>query len=173
MAAVFTQAGGRTGALLSYSHAAMRGDLVGWFDGEEPAVWPQLGRYLTKVDTLVDQLRSHQLEVHGVASRSKAMVTCYPGGGARYVRHCDNSCFAGKGERCNGRRLTCILYLNPEWEALHGGELRIFEPFAPKHRRRRQGPSPAQTGRGRSRSLHPEPKPKPKLHPPPPPSPPF
>ena len=49
-------------------------------------------------------------------------------------RHCDNSCFAGKGERCNGRRLTCILYLNPEWVALHGGELRIFEPFAPKHR---------------------------------------
>jgi|EP00908_Phaeocystis_cordata_P014867 hypoxia-inducible factor (prolyl hydroxylase) len=60
------------------------------------------------------------------------MVTCYPGGGARYVRHCDNSCFAGKGERCNGRRLTCILYLNPEWEALHGGELRLYEPFAPK-----------------------------------------
>ena len=28
----------------------------------------------------------------------------------------------------------CILYLNPEWVALHGGELRIFEPFAPKHR---------------------------------------
>ena len=127
-------AGGRTGALLSYSHASVRGDLVGWFDGDEPGVWPQLGRYLTKVDTLVDQLRSHQLEVRGVANRSKAMVTCYPGGGARYVRHCDNSCFAGKGERCNGRRLTCILYLNPEWEALHGGELRIYEPFAPKHR---------------------------------------
>ena len=28
-------AGGRTGALLSYSHAAVRGDLVGWFDGTE------------------------------------------------------------------------------------------------------------------------------------------
>ena len=107
------------------------------------------------MDTLVDQLRSHQPEVDGVATnpnpnpnpdphphphpnphpnlnpypnpnpnqvdgvanRSKAMVTCYPGGGARYVRHCDNSCFAGKGERCNGRRLTCILYLNPEWVA--------------------------------------------------------
>ena len=79
-------AGGRTGALLSYSHAAVRGDLVGWFD--DPVAWPQLGRYLTKVDTLVDQLRAHQPEVDGVANRSKAMVTCYPGGGARYVRHC-------------------------------------------------------------------------------------
>ena len=62
------------------------------------------------------------------------MVTCYPGGGARYVRHCDNSCFAGEGERCNGRRLTVIMYLNPAWVSVHGGELRIFPPFAPKGR---------------------------------------
>ena len=26
------------------------------------------------------------------------------------------------------------MYLNPEWVSLHGGELRLFEPFAPKHR---------------------------------------
>ena len=62
------------------------------------------------------------------------MIACYPGGGARYVRHCDNSCHAGEGERCNGRRLTVIMYLNPAWAPVDGGELRLFEPFAPKHR---------------------------------------
>mmetsp|Transcript_20142 Transcript_20142/g.67659 ORF Transcript_20142/g.67659 Transcript_20142/m.67659 type:complete len:179 (+) Transcript_20142:138-674(+) len=56
------------------------------------------------------------------------MVTCYPGGGARYVRHCDNACDAGEGARCNGRRLTAILYLNGHWRTDHGGQLRIYAP---------------------------------------------
>ena len=149
-------AGGRNGGMLTYTHSAVRGDLVGWcvcrrrrrqartppphfasasrtscrrsgshpvpprvprFDGTEAGVWPgdTLGRYLQKVDTLVAQLAPLVPELRGVASRSKAMVACYPGGGARYVRHCDNSCDSGEGERCNGRRLTAILYLNPAW----------------------------------------------------------
>lgn len=60
------------------------------------------------------------------------MVACYPGHGARYVRHCDNSCDAGHGDRCNGRRLTAILYLNPTWQPVDGGELRLYAPFAPR-----------------------------------------
>ena len=71
-------------------------------------------------------------QLENIAHRSKAMVACYPGGGARYVRHCDNSCNVGKGDRCNGRRLTAIIYLNEGWTQLHGGELRLFAPFAPK-----------------------------------------
>ena len=38
-------------------------------------------------------------ELRCVSNRSKVMVTCYPGEGARYTRHCDNS-------NGNGRRLT-------------------------------------------------------------------
>ena len=115
---------------LVLTHTAVRGDHVGWFDGEESGLWPRgtLSRYLTKVDTLIAQLGPKVKQLERIAHRSKAMVACYPGGGARYVRHCDNSCFAGKGERCNGRRLTCILYLNPQWEALHGGELLYLPP---------------------------------------------
>lgn len=45
--------------------------------------------------------------------RSDAMLTVYPGDGARYIRHTDNSCVRGSGRRCNGRRLTAIAYLNP------------------------------------------------------------
>lgn len=127
-------AGGRSGAMLTYTHAAVRGDLVGWFDGDEEGLWKagSLSRYLTKVDTLIAQLGSRVPQLASVASRSKAMIACYPGGGARYVRHCDNSCDSGHGDRCNGRRLTCILYLNDGWAPLDGGELRLFQPYAPK-----------------------------------------
>ena len=125
-------AGGRTGGMLTYSHTAVRGDHVGWFDGEEAGAWPQqsLSKYLQKVDTLVAQLAPRCEQLAKIASRSKAMVACYPGGGARYVRHCDNSCDAGEGDRCNGRRLTAILYLNEQWVQLHGGELRLYPPYA-------------------------------------------
>ena len=47
-------------------------------------------------------------------------VTCYPGGGARYSRHCDNA-------NGNGRKLTGLLYLNPQWRRDHGGCLRVYE----------------------------------------------
>ena len=97
-------------------------------------MWPRgtLTKYLTKVDTLVAQLGPRVSQLRDIAHRSKAMVACYPGGGARYVRHCDNSCESGHGERCNGRRLTAIIYLNEGWTLLNGGELRLFAPFAPK-----------------------------------------
>ena len=37
------------------------------------------------------------------------MAACYPGGGTGYKRHVDNP-------TKDGRRLTCIMYLNPEWD---------------------------------------------------------
>lgn len=129
-------AGGRDGSKLTYTHTAVRGDLIGWFDGDEPALWTggAFNRYLQKIDTLVAQLAEHVSELSGISTRSKAMVTCYPGNGSRYVRHCDNSCDTGRGERCNGRRITAIIYLNPDWQHADGGELRLYEPYAPKGR---------------------------------------
>ena len=127
-------AGGRNGSMLTYTHTAVRGDLVGWFDGEEAGLWPHgtLVKYLQKVDTLIAQLGERVPLLAHIASRSKAMIACYPGAGARYIRHCDNSCDSGRGERCNGRRLTAIIYLNEGWAPLDGGELRVFAPYAPK-----------------------------------------
>lgn len=46
------------------------------------------------------------------------------------MKHTDYSCNMGEGEKCNGRRLTAILYLNSKWEAAHGGQLRLYEPPA-------------------------------------------
>lgn len=91
--------------------SALRNDRIGWFTGSE-AGWRMLPAYLQTVDHLLSMLRqcgvAAAADVRSCTQRSRAMVACYPGGGARYTRHCDNVCHAGSGAACNGRRLTAI-----------------------------------------------------------------
>ncbi|TYZ58936.1 hypothetical protein PybrP1_010791 [[Pythium] brassicae (nom. inval.)] len=42
------------------------------------------------------------------------------GAGSKYPKHCDNSGLPDQ------RKVTMVYYLNPEWEASQGGELRIY-----------------------------------------------
>ncbi len=44
----------------------------------------------------------------GRCTRSDVMLAIYPGGGARFAKHIDNTAN-------DGRRLTLLCYLNPNW----------------------------------------------------------
>ncbi|RWS06784.1 hypothetical protein B4U79_03268 [Dinothrombium tinctorium] len=69
---------------------------------------------------------NEQLGDYRITRRTKAMVSCYPGNGTHYKRHIDNP-------NNDGRRLTCIYYLNKDWDGeTMGGTLRIF-PAAHKN----------------------------------------
>ena len=125
--------GGRTGSNVAFTRAEARGDSIGWFTGGEAALWPDgtLARYLDVLDGLMGTLGKRVPQLQATTKRSKAMIACYPGSGARYVRHHDNACSRSEGEQCNGRRLTAILYLNEGWEVAHGGQLRLYPPYKP------------------------------------------
>ena len=113
-------AGGKAGNSTQYTMKDVRGDHVGWFNGNEPELeWKGLPAAMKKTDTLVNELGQLGGEARHVSSRSKAMCTVYPGAGARYIRHVDNP-------DKNGRLLTALLYLNVDWEEGDGGELRVF-----------------------------------------------
>lgn len=96
----------------------LRGDQIRWVSGAEEGCEP-IRLLLQLLDRLV-LCCGGRLGRHYVKERSKAMVACYPGNGTGYVRHVDNP-------NGDGRCITCIYYLNKNWDAkLHGGILRIF-----------------------------------------------
>ncbi|KAJ8777077.1 hypothetical protein J1605_014857 [Eschrichtius robustus] len=96
----------------------LRGDQITWIGGNEEGC-EAISFLLSLIDRLVLYCGS-RLGKYYVKERSKAMVACYPGNGTGYVRHVDNP----SGD---GRCITCIYYLNKNWDAkLHGGVLRIF-----------------------------------------------
>ena len=58
------------------------------------------------------------------ASRSDGMLAIYPGGGARFQAHVDNT-------TDDGRRLTVLCYFNEKWHEDHGGALRLHGATGP------------------------------------------
>ncbi|XP_031583405.2 egl nine homolog 3 isoform X1 [Oreochromis aureus] len=97
---------------------SIHGDQIVWVEGNEPGC-ENIGYLLSRMDKLVTYANG-KLGKHNIRGRHKAMVACYPGNGAGYVKHVDNP-------NCDGRCITCIYYLNKNWNAKeHGGILRIF-----------------------------------------------
>ena len=60
------------------------------------------------------------------------MAACYPGNGARYVKHVDND---ENHALCRTRVLTALIYLN-DWQKGDGGELALFQADDPNQLRR-------------------------------------
>ncbi|XP_036398388.1 egl nine homolog 3 isoform X1 [Megalops cyprinoides] len=97
---------------------SIRGDKITWVEGNEPGC-ENIGFLLTRMDKLITYADG-KLGKYKIRGRHKAMVACYPGNGTGYVKHVDNP-------NSDGRCVTCIYYLNKNWDAKeHGGILRIF-----------------------------------------------
>lgn len=107
--------------------STVRGDLIGWFDADEGTA---LHRYGQKSTTLVTEVSERVSELKCINGTSKFMCGCYPPGGA-YVKHWDNDLVA---VHTKPRRLTVLLYLNPDWKAGDGGELAIYGAEDPDRR---------------------------------------
>ncbi|CAH1261379.1 EGLN1 [Branchiostoma lanceolatum] len=96
----------------------IRGDIITWVEGKE-ANCRRIGHLVSRMDTIIMKCNS-KLGKCKINGRTKAMVACYPGGGSRYIRHVDNP-------NGDGRCVTCIYYLNKNWDVRkNGGLLRIF-----------------------------------------------
>ncbi|CDQ61377.1 unnamed protein product [Oncorhynchus mykiss] len=96
----------------------IRGDKITWTEGREPGC-EKVAFLMSRMDDMVRHCNG-KLGNYRINGRTKAMVACYPGDGTGYVRHVDNP-------NGDGRCVTCIYYLNKDWEAKkHGGILRIF-----------------------------------------------
>lgn len=69
-------------------------------------------------DKLMEEMKRKVDRLSGVYERSDVMLANYPGGGSRFARHIDNT-------TGDGRRLTMLVYLNPNWDTEKGGALRL------------------------------------------------
>ncbi|XP_056249957.1 egl nine homolog 3 [Seriola aureovittata] len=112
------QDGRLAGSVRGIHRKSIRGDKIAWVSGSERGC-EAISFLLNLIDKLISVCAS-RLGSKAIRERSKAMVACYPGNGAGYVKHVDNP-------NSDGRCITCIYYLNKNWNATeHGGVLRIF-----------------------------------------------
>ncbi|KAM4742687.1 egl nine homolog 1 isoform 1-T2 [Anableps anableps] len=112
--------GGQLVSQRSIPSRSIRGDQIAWVEGQEPGCH-SVGTLMAHIDEAVMYSAANgQLGNCVINGRTKAMVACYPGNGAGYVRHVDNP-------NGDGRCLTCIYYLNKNWDVkTHGGLLQIY-----------------------------------------------
>lgn len=119
--ALYLTGGFTDGQLVSQrsdSSKDIRGDKITWVEGKEPGC-ERIAFLMSRMDDLIRHCNG-KLGNYRINGRTKAMVACYPGNGTGYVRHVDNP-------NGDGRCVTCIYYLNKDWDATeHGGLLRIF-----------------------------------------------
>ena len=137
-------AGGRAAAAYARitGQSLPRGDLMVLLDRAEADAHEPLAELFAETDSLLLALEAQPALADGLGGdgdkaaiaalasshrlqREEVQLTCYPGGGARYVRHVDNNSISEGRARGPGRCITCIYYANNEWKAADGGELRL------------------------------------------------
>ncbi len=78
------------------------------------------------VDNFIDHLKPNVANLSGIYERSDAMLAVYPGAGSRFARHIDNT-------TNDGRRITVLVYLNPNWQKEQGGAVRLSPLNSPEN----------------------------------------
>ncbi len=97
---------------------AIRSDYIAWLD--EADTTPAVQSYFRQMEMLRLMLNTqlfmnvHELETH---------VALYPVGG-RYQKHLDQFSH-GSSDNIQHRQLSAVLYLNQNWQAHHGGALKL------------------------------------------------
>ncbi|XP_040035087.2 uncharacterized protein egln2 [Gasterosteus aculeatus] len=112
--------GGQLVSQKSIPSGNIRGDQIAWVEGREPGC-ETIAALMAYIDeSVMYSAANGQLGDCIINGRTKAMVACYPGNGAGYVRHVDNP-------NGDGRCITCIYYLNQDWDVKkQGGLLQIY-----------------------------------------------
>jgi len=103
----------------------VRGDKVLWVDSSSISASQMSGTQsmLEALDRLVLSEMSPQCaRLERLKDRTDPMLAIYPGTGSRFQKHVDNTVR-------DGRRLTVLCYLNPEWREEDGGKLRVHSPL--------------------------------------------
>ncbi|XP_005094821.1 uncharacterized protein LOC101858927 [Aplysia californica] len=123
-------AGGRTSGNddEKVTETAIRSDMIKWIDGSDSEETLPFGQQvISTMDSIMNFINNSYMKPYGfIQGRTKAMLACYPGNGTYYRRHVDNP-------NKDGRRITCILYLNRDWDVQKdGGLLRILPPHLDK-----------------------------------------
>lgn len=77
-----------------------------------------LKELITACDGIIAELKSKASSFRNIFDRSDAMLAIYPGEGSRFANHIDNT-------TGDGRILTLLVYLNPDWDQSQGGALRV------------------------------------------------
>ncbi|XP_064602257.1 egl nine homolog 1-like [Liolophura sinensis] len=114
-------AGGKTSSVedKKVKESSIRSDKMMWIEGNE-IQFPGISKIVKTMDETVAKFNGLKDCRYVFYKRTKAMVACYPGNGSFYRRHVDNP-------NRDGRVLTCICYLNPNWDTqTDGGVLRLF-----------------------------------------------
>lgn len=98
----------------------MRGDFIHWVDDTHPSAVQQ--EYLQCMEALrCDLNQSFYLGLFDL----EAHFAVYPAGAA-YRRHLDQF------QDDNKRQVSCVLYLNKDWQAEEGGQLRLYLDETPE-----------------------------------------
>lgn len=94
----------------------VRGDRIHWLDRESP--YPAEHAFLSAMEHLMTALREHfRLGLNAYEAHFASYAV-----GRAYQKHVD------RFQAQNGREISTVLFLNPDWSAADGGGLRIFHP---------------------------------------------